>query len=86
MRKLHDADAILRGHSSRCMGFIRETVQKEARPDVLRLRLGDDAFWAGIQFYMQTYFGKSVTTSDFQAAFERATGRALSDFFQKWVY
>jgi len=32
------------------------------------------------------YFGKSVTTIDFQTAMEQANGRSLKDFFSKRVY
>jgi aminopeptidase N len=52
----------------------------------LRDQLGDEAFWAGIRLYTRTYVGNSVTSGDFQAALERATGRNLSQFFDKWVY
>jgi len=53
---------------------------------LLREHLGDQAFWAGIRLYTRTYFGKSVTTSDFQGALERSAGRNLSEFFGQWVY
>lgn len=53
---------------------------------LLREELGERAFWAGLRQYTRKFFGKSVTTSDFQAEMERASGRSLSDFFAKWVY
>src|SRR5215213_316070 len=53
---------------------------------LLRSELGERAFWAGLRQYTRAHFGKSVTTADFQAAMERASGRGLSDFFAKWVY
>lgn len=53
---------------------------------LLRQELGERAFWAGIRQYTRAYFGKSVTTVDFQTAMERASGRSLKDFFAKWVY
>jgi aminopeptidase N len=52
----------------------------------LRETLGDDAFWTGIRHYTRTYFGKSVTSTDFQAAMEASSGRSLSAFFAEWVY
>lgn len=53
---------------------------------LLREELGESAFWAGLRRYTRKFMGKSVTTSDFQAEMERASGRSLSDFFAKWVY
>ncbi len=53
---------------------------------LLREQLGERAFWAGVRRYTRAYFGKSVTTADFQAAMERASGKNLSRFFNKWVY
>jgi len=52
----------------------------------LRETLGNDAFWTGIRHYTRTYFGKSVTSRDFQAAMEASSGRSLSEFFAEWVY
>ncbi len=52
----------------------------------LRKKLGDEAFWRGIRAYTRQYFGQSVTTVDFEAAMEQATGRDLSAFFTRWVY
>jgi aminopeptidase N len=53
---------------------------------LLREELGERAFWKGLRQYTRAYFGKSVTTADFQAAMERASGKNLSQFFDKWVY
>jgi aminopeptidase N len=53
---------------------------------LLRERLGERLFWKGIRQYTRKYFGKSVTTADFQTEMERATGKNLSDFFSQWVY
>jgi aminopeptidase N len=53
---------------------------------VLREELGERDFWEGIRQYTRTYFGKSVTTPDFQKAMEQASGKDLTDFFSKWVY
>jgi len=52
----------------------------------LRLELGEQSFWAGIRQYTREYFGKSVTTADFQRAMEQASGKNLTDFFGQWVY
>ena len=53
---------------------------------MLREELGERDFWAGLRQYTRKYFGKSVTTPDFQRAMEQASGKNLTDFFAKWVY
>lgn len=53
---------------------------------LLRMELGENDFWKGIKFYSQKFYGKSVTTLDFQKAFEESTGRNLDAFFSRWVY
>jgi aminopeptidase N len=53
---------------------------------LLRQELGERAFWAGIRQYTRAYFGKPVTTADFQTAMEQASGKDLKDFFSRWVY
>jgi aminopeptidase N len=53
---------------------------------LLREELGEVQFWAGLRQYTRAYFGKSVTTPDFQKAMEHARGKDLTDFFAKWVY
>lgn len=53
---------------------------------LLREDLGERAFWAGIRQYTRAYFGKSVTTPDFQTAMEQASGKNLAGFFSRWVY
>lgn len=47
--------------------------------------LGERAFWTGIRYYTRKYFGKSVTTADFQTAMEQASGKNLTGFFAKWI-
>jgi aminopeptidase N len=53
---------------------------------LLREELGERAFWSGIRQYTREYFGKSVTTSDFQRVMEQASKKNLKDFFARWVY
>jgi aminopeptidase N len=52
----------------------------------LRGTLGDAVFWKALRAYTREYFGRSVTTADFQAAIEEASGRHLEAFFDEWVY
>jgi aminopeptidase N len=53
---------------------------------LLRKELSEKEFWQGIQLYTRTYWGKSVTTADFQAIMEKVSRRNLSAFFEQWVY
>ncbi|HXD29913.1 MAG TPA: M1 family metallopeptidase [Pyrinomonadaceae bacterium] len=53
---------------------------------LLREEMGEKAFWSGLRAYTKKYFGKSVTTPDFQAAMQKASSKDLSPFFDKWVY
>jgi aminopeptidase N len=53
---------------------------------LLREEMGDAAFWKGLKDYTQKYWGKSVTTGDFQRAMEKSSGKDLSAFFNKWIY
>ncbi len=53
---------------------------------LLRVEMGEQDFWAGIRLYTQKYFGKSVTTAEFQRVMQQATGKKLDDFFARWVY
>ena len=52
---------------------------------LLRAKLGEQAFWKGIQDYTHEFWGKSVTTADFKNAMERSSGQNLDGFFQQWV-
>ena len=52
---------------------------------LLRAKLGEHAFWKGIQDYSQKFWGKSVTTADFKEAMERSSGANLDGFFREWV-
>lgn len=53
---------------------------------LLREYLGEDVFWDGLQAYTKRYWGKSVTTVDFQDAMEEAARVDLTDFFDQWVF
>jgi aminopeptidase N len=52
---------------------------------MLRNRLGDEAFWAGIKRYAVDNQFRSVETYDLRRSLERATGRDLERFFFDWV-
>ncbi|MGI8469008.1 MAG: M1 family metallopeptidase [Pyrinomonadaceae bacterium] len=53
---------------------------------LLREKLGDEIFWKCLKEYTQTFWGKSVTTIEFQKSFEKSSGQDLSAFFDKWIY
>jgi len=53
---------------------------------LLKEELGNETFWTGIKDFSQTYYGKSVTTKNFQLALERSSNISLAAFFKKWVY
>lgn len=53
--------------------------------DTLRTRIGDRAFFAGLQTYYQRHRYGVATTYDLQQAFEEASGQSLDDLFRLWV-
>jgi len=53
---------------------------------MLRQRMGDERFWAGIRAYYQRYQNASATTADFRAVMEQASGEPLAAFFDQWLY
>ena len=52
---------------------------------LLRLEMGEVAFWSGIRSYTRAHAGRSVDTEDFKDAMTAAAGRDLSPFFAEWV-
>ena len=53
---------------------------------MLRSRMGDEAFWAGIQAYHRRYMNANASTTDFRRVMEEASGLDLERFFQQWLY
>jgi aminopeptidase N len=53
---------------------------------MLRQRMGDDRFWAGIREYYARYQDATATTADFRLVMERVSGSDLTAFFQQWLY
>ncbi|MCZ6786304.1 MAG: M1 family metallopeptidase [Planctomycetota bacterium] len=56
------------------------------RLHMLRSRIGDEAFWAGVKDYVTTYGGKLVETDDFRQILEKHAGLNLTRFFDEWIY
>jgi aminopeptidase N len=55
------------------------------RLHTLRMELGDELFWAGVQSYLEAYAGEVVETSDFRRIMERVSGRSLQRWFDQWI-
>jgi aminopeptidase N len=54
--------------------------------DRLRREVGDDDFWRALRDFTRANAGGTVTSRDFQRAFERSTGKDLGKLFDAWVY
>jgi aminopeptidase N len=53
---------------------------------MLRSELGDERFFRGIRIYYEAHKNATADSNDLRAAFEKASGRDLRDFFASWVY
>ncbi len=53
---------------------------------MLRSELGDAQFFQGIRIYYDAHKNATATSEDLRAAFEKASGRDLKDFFARWIY
>ncbi len=53
---------------------------------MLRGRMGDDAFWAGIRSYYGRHMNGNATTEDFRIAMEGVSGLSLRTFFDQWLH
>jgi len=53
---------------------------------MLRSELGDAQFFRGIRTYYEAHQGSTANSEDLRAAFEKASGRDLKDFFARWIY
>ena len=53
---------------------------------LLRLALGDAAFFRALREVYAEYDGRTLTTEAFQATLEQASGQDLDRLFQTWVY
>ena len=54
--------------------------------DMLRRRLGDDAFFRGIRRLYKDWRFRKAGTDNVQAAFEAESGQPLGRFFEMWVH
>lgn len=53
---------------------------------MLRSSLGDELFFRGIRDYYNAHKNATATTEDLRAALEKASGKDLKGFFQRWIY
>ena len=53
---------------------------------MLRSELGDEQFFRAIRIYYNAHKNSTATTEDLRAAFEKAAGRDLKEFFARWIY
>ena len=53
---------------------------------MLRRLMGDDAFFAGLREFYATWRYNKAGTDDFRVAMEKAGGRPLERFFDRWIY
>jgi aminopeptidase N len=53
---------------------------------MLRMQLGDDAFFRGLRDYYNAHKNANATSDDLRAALEKASGRDLKQFFASWVF
>ena len=54
--------------------------------EMLREQMGDDAFFKGLQHYLEVNRFKNVVTADLVKALEESSGMNLDKFFDEWVY
>ena len=52
----------------------------------LREEIGDEAFWKGVNIYLNRHKLGNVESKDLKAAMEETSGKDLSWFFDQWVY
>jgi aminopeptidase N len=53
---------------------------------MLRRRMGDEKFFAGVRDYYRAYRERTALTEDFRRVMEKQAGHSLADFFQQWIY
>lgn len=51
---------------------------------MLRMRLGDDAFFAGLRLFLKRHALQQVETDDLRLVFEEVSGQSLQRFFDQW--
>lgn len=69
------------------MMFAPPTYEKSASVlHMLRLKMGNDAFFSFIRSILTTFPGGNINTLEFTDMAEQACGQDLGQFFQQWIY
>ncbi|MBM4399677.1 MAG: glutamyl aminopeptidase, partial [Candidatus Cloacimonetes bacterium] len=67
--------------------FAPPTYEKSASVlHMLRLKMGNTAFFNFVRNYYSTYANSNVITAEIKAAAEQSSGLDLTQFFQQWIY
>ena len=76
------------GHIKREATIFRSLVYNKSAMvlHMLRRFIGDEAFFAGLRQFYQTWEFKKAGTADFQRVMERASGENLAPFFETWIF
>ena len=53
---------------------------------MLRMRLGDEVFFRGVRAFYERHKNGVASTEDLRTALEQTSGKALREFFTRWVY
>jgi len=53
---------------------------------MLRMRLGDEAFFRGLRNFYNAHREGNATTEDLRSALENSSGKNLHTFFTRWIY
>lgn len=53
---------------------------------MLRIHMGEEAFFAALKKIVKTYGGRMVTLEEWQQAFQDQTSRDLAPFFEQWLW
>ncbi|MBC7899625.1 MAG: M1 family metallopeptidase [Saprospiraceae bacterium] len=53
---------------------------------MLREHIGDEAFWKGVNLYLNRHKFANVESADLRKAMEEASGKDLVWFFDQWIY
>lgn len=53
---------------------------------MLRVHVGDDAFFGGLRAFYDEFRGSNADTEDFRRVMEGVSGQDLEEFFDQWVY
>ena len=53
---------------------------------MLRTKLGDEGFFRGLHYYLETYRGQNVVTGDLEKAIDHSTATNVDLFFHQWIW